>query len=202
MPFAAAAPIIASGISAVGGALANRKKTATTSSTPTLDPAYSGLQSDLLAKLRARIADPSAGTEPLKTAALTNLNKKYAGASDALNTRLAARGFGPGDGRAGRSQMNLELDRFGEQGALETDFAKMILDRDDSTMGLAERLLSLGRGTTTTSTGTGNAVAGGIDSGVSTLTTLLSLNKLLKGGGGSGGFGGYDWNYDTNSAMG
>ncbi len=202
MPFAAAAPIIASGVSALGGALANRKRKTTTSSTPTLDPAMAGLQGDVLAKLRARLSDPSAGTEPLKTAALTSLNKKYAGASDALSSRLAARGFGPGDGRAGRSQMNLELDRFGEQGALEADFAKMILDRDDSTMGLAERMLSLGRGTNTTTTGPGNAIAGGIDSGVSTLTTLLSLNKLLKGGGGEGGFGGYDWNYDTNSAMG
>ncbi len=184
MPFAAAAPIIASGISAVGGALANRKQKTTTTAAPTIDPAYAGLQGDLLKRVQDRMANPGgdANFKTVKNAAMTGVNRSAKAAGTSLNNRLAARGFGGAgtDGRSGRAQVDLELDRDRNMGDMEAKFAAMLLDRDDSTMGLAERLLSFGKGQTTSTEGTGNAVAGGLDSGISTLTTLLSLDKLMR----------------------
>jgi hypothetical protein len=194
MPFAAAVPLISAGVSAAGGILANRKQKTTTQTAPTLDPAFAGLQGDLLASIRDRIANPGGGQfATLKNAAITSVNRSTQQAGRTLNSRLAARGFGGAgsDGRTGRAQVDLELDRDRQLGDLEAKFAAMLLDREDSSLGLAERLLSFGRGQSTTTTQPGNALAGGLDSGISTLTTLLSLDKLMRPAA-PAAVGGYD----------
>lgn len=174
MPFLAplAIPLIGGAVSAVGGALANRGTKGGV--TNELQP----LQTDLINRLRARLADPGAGLDPLKTSAKTRVNAQYQNAGDALSARLASRGFGGfgSDGRTVRSQTALDLDRFRALTGVDTDFAKLQMTREDDTMAQIQALL--GRGTTPATPG--NKLGGALDGGLSAFTTLATL---LRGAG-------------------
>lgn len=181
MPFLAplapfAAPIIGGAVSAVGGALLNRKSGGVTKE---LQP----LQTDLLNRLRARLANPGEGLEPLKTSAKTNVNKLYQGGADTLATRLAARGFGGAgsDGRTVRSQVDLDLDRFRALGGVDMDFARLETDRERDTIAQIQQLL--GRGTYAPTPG--NRAAGALDGGLSAFTQLATLLRGYNPSGGS-----------------
>jgi len=172
-------PYIATGISALAGGLANRKQTST--SMPTLDPAFGGMQSDLIAAIQKRMADPSYGTEPLRLGLMEGVNRRYSTLPQRVTTKLAQRGFGD-SGQTGAALKGVELARMGEQGDIATKMAELTLGREDSTLDLINRILAGARGETRT--GSGNVLGGAIGAGAGTMSMLTMLNKLLKGGGG------------------
>jgi hypothetical protein len=198
MPWNAIASI---GSSLIGGLL-NRPKTTTQQQRPYYTPEQQQINSLVSSRLQARLADPSAGTEPIKTGALTDINRRYADAGDTLASRMAAKGYGTAgaDGRAGRMNLNLELSRFRDQGDLETKMAQYIMQRDDNTLGLAQRF-GQASGSTTTGTQSGNVLGGAASGGMSTLSTMLMLDKLLKGGK-TGSGGGTDLSYSDDPFFG
>lgn len=164
------------GGSALGGGLANRATTQTT--TPTLSPELQGLQTDLVDTLRKRMADPAQGTEPIRLGLLESVNRNYRGLPNRVGTALAKRGMGR-SGQMGAALKGVEMGRLGEISDVNTSMANTVLGRQDSAMEIINRLLSGMRGMT--STGSGNVLGGAVGSGIQTLTTLTMLDKMLKG---------------------
>jgi hypothetical protein len=185
-------PLIASGVSALGGALANRKSTST--STPTVAPEYAGLQGDLIKQITERMSNPGAGVEPLRLGLMEGVNRRFKTLPGKLTTSLAQRGFAK-SGQLGAGFKGLELARMGEQGDIATRMAELELNRGDQGLDMATRLLGLGTGQTATQSG--NMLGGGIGAGSETLTTLLMLDKLLKGSAPGGGVGGPGFDFGS-----
>ncbi len=171
--------------SALAGGLANRKSTST--SMPTLDPAYLALQGDLIKRITDLMADPSKGTEPLRLGLMESVNRRYKTLPGKLTTQLAQRGFAK-SGQLGQGFKGLELARSGEIGDINTRIADLILGRETQSYDLASRLLAAGRGQTNTQSG--NVLGGALGSGLETLTTLTTLDKILKGAGVGAAVGG------------
>jgi hypothetical protein len=207
MPFLApfAVPLISGVASGIGGALANRKKTSTSTSTstPTWGPEFSGLQTDAIDALRKRLADPTAGIDPLRYNALDQVNAGYSGLPNRVGTQLAKRGMGQ-SGKMGAALKGIDISRMRDLSTTGAAYDKMGLDQQDRTMQMIEQMLSLGRGTSSTGTSTdpGNMLGGGVGAGLETFTTMLMLDKMLKGGsGGSSGFTG-SWSSPDSSYLG
>jgi hypothetical protein len=127
------------------------------------------------------MADPSQGTEPLRIAGRAKINTLYSGAPDMISRQLNARGFG-NSGKKGKALIMTDLARRGQMAGFEGNLAENILNRQDTTMDLANRLLAAGRGVSTS----GNMLGGAVSAGSETLSTMLLLQKLL--GSGVGGF--------------
>jgi len=170
--------------SALAGGLANRKSTSTTM--PTLDPAYLGLRGDLIKRITDLMGDPAKGTEALRLGLMEGVNRRYQTMPGKLTTQLAKRGFAK-SGQLGQGFKGLELARSGEIGDIDTKIADLILGRETQSYDLASRLLASGRGQTTTQSG--NVFGGAIGGGLETLSTLTTLEKLLAGGGRAAGAG-------------
>lgn len=146
-----------------------------------------GLQGDLLSAIQKRMADPAAGTEPIRLGLLEKVNQRYRGLPSRVGTQLAKRGMGQ-SGQMGAALKGLELARSGEISDVNTSMASTILGREDSTLQLINQILGLNRGTTSTGTqtGSGNMLGGAVGAGTETLTTMLLLDKILKGNTGGG----------------
>ena len=175
-------PVALGGLSALFGALGNRKQT--TTSQPTLDSAFAGRQGDLISQITKRMSDSGAGIEPLSLGMKSNVNSRFSALPDLVTTKLAQRGFAK-SGQTGQALKGVEMARMQELGDVDTQMAKLQLDREDSGYDLAMRLLGFGTGQSTTTPG--NVAAGAIGAGSETLTTLLLMQKLLGGGGGGTG---------------
>jgi hypothetical protein len=130
-----------------------------------------------------RLNDPTAGIEPLKLNAMDQVNAGYAGLPAKVGTQLAQRGFA-NSGQMGASLKGLELARGRDLSNVGASYDQMGLNQENTTMSLINSILSQGRGSSTTATGSGNVAGGAVGSGVETLTTMLLLDKLMKGGGG------------------
>ncbi len=189
--------LISAGVGAAGSGLASREKTSKQSSTSTVTTPdqYQPLQSGLIEDLMRRLADPSAGTDPVRIAGRNRINANFAGADQAVRDKLLT--SGGQSGKYGAGIRRTENARAGALSGFEGDIASLILGRQDNTQSLAQRLLQSGQGRTTdgTSTEPGNvagAVFGSLGSSLGTLSTLSTLSKLLSGGG-----GGYQTNYET-----
>ena len=192
-------PLIASGVSALGGALSNRSSKSTSTTTPTIAPEYAGLQGDLMKQITERMANPGAGVEPLRLGLMEGVNRKFKALPGKLTTQLAGRGFAK-SGQLGQGFKGLELERMGEQGDIATKMAELTLDRGDSGLSMAMQMLGLGRGATTESTQPGNKAGGAFGAGSETFTTLLMLDKLLKGSAPGGGGGSPSIDYGGGAA--
>lgn len=198
MPFLGAAMVpVISGLlgvgSAVAGGLANRSSRSTFSqaTTPTLSPELQGLQTNLTKSLQDRLANPGASLEPLRLNARNAVNRNFAGYDQALRDRLLASGGGR-SGKLGAATRAGELARIGGLSDLEGEFARLVAGREDSTAGLAERLLAGARGSSTSGSQTlpGNVAGGALNSGLSTLSFFTALDRLLRGGRGPASFAG------------
>ncbi|MFH1110979.1 MAG: hypothetical protein V1790_17540 [Planctomycetota bacterium] len=113
--------------------------------TPEWSPGYQSLNERLLAGIQDRLANPAAGTEPLRIAAIDATNRRFAGLPQKLATNLASRGYGK-SGALGGGIKGLELARQGEIGGIESEFAKMLLGREDQNYNLAAALMGLNKG--------------------------------------------------------
>jgi hypothetical protein len=178
---------IAGGSSVAGAALSNRKKESTSTSTPTLSPELQQVFDKLLADAGGMATDPMKGLAPLKTNAMEQVNRNYAGSADRISTSLAKRGYS-GSGKAPGAFVNLETSRLSDQSGIESAFAKMGADRQIQGMGMTGDLLSRMTGQTSTGTMPGNVAGSALSAGGSSLgslSALMILSQMLKGGGGS-----------------
>lgn len=135
-----------------------------------------------MAKIQQRLADPSAGVGAIKSAAVDNVNRRYMGANDKIAEQLAARGYSS-SGKVPITATQVETSRLGDLSNLEGQFGQMILNREDNTLSLADRLLQSAYGRTTTGTDPGNSLGAGLISGgnaLENLTSLMMLDRMLK----------------------
>lgn len=175
---------ILAGLGAAGGALSNRSKTSTSSqtTTPTLDPLLQPLQGAAIEEILRRMRSPGAGLQPLKTAAIDNINKTYSALPQRLTEQFASRGLN-NSGLLGKSLQQAELGRAGEVAGLEGKFAGLELDQQSEIMRQILALLSQGRGSTTNATGTtpGNMLGGAFSGGVDGILAAMALNRSSGG---------------------
>jgi hypothetical protein len=171
--------------------MAGRSKTSTSSSTPTLDPSMSGLQSGAIQQLMHRMLNPSEGMSTLKDGAMDGVNRNYQGAGNRVEEMLAKRGYG-NSGKLGSALTGIEMSRIGDLNQVDTKFAGMQMDREAQTMQLIQQMLSSGRGINSSQTGPNNMMAGafaGANEGIGDLASMMIMQKMLRGfGGGAGGF--------------
>lgn len=140
-----------------------------------LSPEQQRIQSLFADRVSSILEDPRAGTEPIRTQLLDQVNRRYEGAGDALTERLSARGFGK-SGKVGTGLKGLEIARQRGLGDVEGEIARLILGRENSALGLANSFLS----PTGTSTSSGGGIGAGIGAGVEGITSLLTMNRLLE----------------------
>lgn len=145
----------------------------------------------MLGNLGQQIGDPAAGTEPLRTAGRERINRDFEGVNQGLADRFLGFQGGGNSGKFGQASRQAELARGQSLAGFESDFANLILQRQDRGADLATRLLALGRGQENTGVfsqqGSGTNVGaglgpleGGLGAGLQTATTLLALDQLLR----------------------
>ena len=200
------APLAAAGIggvsSIIGGILGGRKKTQTTTTTPTWSPEMQKLQSQLADYSSSLMKDPSAGLQPTLIANQDRINREYSAMPGQISRQMAARGYGS-SGSFGNSMYKTAMGRSGDMSDLQSRISQMILAQKNQGASLSQQLLQTTRGTTTTGTMPSTAMSDGFQSagnGLNNIATMLTLSKLLKPGttpyGGQqpagGGWNGYD----------
>jgi hypothetical protein len=172
-----------SGGAGVASAVANRKKTSTTDTTPKLDPSLQPLQDDLLSRVRTRLGT-GVDLSAVKSPAIEAVNRRYRNLAPSIAAKFSGRGYGS-SGVLQNALAAGEQNRIGDLNDLEGKFAGFQIDENARTEDLATRLLAAGRGSSTVATGPGNAAGAGISSGLETLTTLMTLQRMMGSGGGS-----------------
>ena len=174
----AAIPIAMVASSAIAGALANRKSKQTQSTTPTMDPAFSGVQDLLLKQIMARMTNPSKLPAGYEAGAISGINNTYGLAQQSLDNRMTARGLGTSP-IAGAGETTMQLGRAGEISRMQAGLPLIERQLQDQDLAAAQGLLGLGRGQTTTQTTPGNMLGGGAQS-------LSSMLAFLYGKGAFG----------------
>lgn len=195
------------GLSALTGGLANTEaaRTSRSSSSGTnstagsstrrriLTPGQESLNSTLTGTALDRIENPAAAVAPLRVATRENINANFAGVPDALRAKYGT--TGGASGKLGRAARESEIARAGALSGADSDFNRLILQLQDSGIGLGERLLSQNFGEEATNTGStaysqhgqqvapGSAAAGALTGGLQMFSNLLALQAVLKGGG-------------------
>lgn len=172
-------PAITSIASLLGGIFGNKKRTQPSSTVPTLDPAFGGLQGLLMKQIMARLTNPSKLPTGYEAGAISGINNTYGLAQQSLDNRLTARGLGTSP-IAGAGETNMQLGRAGEISRMQAGLPLIERQLQDQDLVSAQRLLGLGRGQTTTQTTPSNMVAGGLGS-------LSSMLAFLYGNGAFGG---------------
>lgn len=185
---AAAPALIASGGSAVAGALGNRASARTSSQTTStaLSPEQQKLSTALATRLGQRLENPSHrrdGIQALKNQAKTNLNRSTRAAGSNLEQGLAARGF-ERSGVAERGATQLEAARIDGLSSIESSILQYLdeAERGDENDTINAILRFLPENRTTNSTGVGPAQNNALGQGLETFATLQMLQQLLGGG--------------------
>lgn len=162
-----------------------------------LTPGQTGLNDTLTSEALRRITNPAAVAEPLRAATREKINANFAGVPDLLRQKYGSTGYG--SGKLGTAQRQAEISRLGALSDVDSDFNQLILQLQESGIGLGERLLSQNfeeedyssytgsQSGRSVGTQPGSVAAGAFGNASSTLSALLALNQVLKGGGGGGG---------------
>lgn len=177
MPAAVAIPALI-GAGTVAGGLANRPKTAKTSSTPTWSPEDEAFRGQLRTRLEQMISDPGAGLQPLRTAAISGINRRYTEAPGVISQQLARRGYGK-SGLAGDMLYRVESDRLRDLTSLEGMWAELLGGRQMQSLSLAEQLLGLSAGRSGTEMLPGNVGAGALTGGLQSLFGLMGMRAAM-----------------------
>lgn len=174
MPFPFLIPLALSAASAIGGALAGRKKqTATSTTTPTTDPAFRGIQDVLIKNAMDRLNRPSALPQGYVEGQTAGINRTYDLANQSLQNRLTASGMAQSGPQLAGSRF-LQGGRASEIVRLKQQAPLIERDMQNQDLMRALSLLSLGRGSTTTDTGQGGG-GGGLGGGISGLASMLGF---------------------------
>jgi hypothetical protein len=190
---------IGAGSSIIGSFLSGKPKTYTQTSTPTWSPDQQALLSQLTQFGKDSMVNPFQGLDPIKNAAIDNINRNYMDVPNQVSSQLARRGYGS-SGDMGNSFYKVALARGGDLSNLEGQFADRAIQQRNFGASLSDQLLGLTRGTTSTSNtpdfSASNAF-GTAGNALSNLSQLLMFSKVLKGGGGDGGGGGFTGGYPS-----
>lgn len=198
-PYTAAAQI---GGSVLGGILGNRESARTQKTDQTTSNASTTRtrrvlrpeQEPMLGALATRASDlltnPTAVLDPIRSARRNAVNQDYAGIEDTLADRMLSHG-GRNSGKFGRAVRETNVARVGALADVDSDMARLVLEQQDRGSSLMERLLGMtfdneiGTSSTGSMSGTnvlpGSMMAGGVNSGLETLSALQMINKLLQG---------------------
>jgi hypothetical protein len=123
----------------------------------------------------------------MKNNSIDQVNRNYQNVPNQLASQFASRGYGS-SGNFGNSLYQTEYQKQGALSGLESQYAQMGLNQQNTGANLGEQLLNFGKGSSTTTTGTtpdtsaqnGFLSAG---NGLSNLSTIMMLSNVLKGGG-------------------
>lgn len=181
---AAAIPLVMLAATGVSGALANRKKTTASTTMPTVDPAFSGVQGLVLKNVTDRLSAPSALPAGYESNAIADTNRTFDLTSQRSANDLTARGLGTSP-VAGVVEGNNQNARASSISQLINSLPFLNRQLQTEDLGLAGNLLNLGRGSTTTGTTPGNMVGGAFSSMASMMAYLYGKGAF--GGGGSTG---------------
>lgn len=202
-----AIPIALAAASFISGLIKKKSsgtQTSTSTSTPTFDPAFLGLRDKLLASSMRSL---SGGGGFSMARNITNQNLQGIGraenaASQGLAAKLSAMGIR--GGAAAHPLANLATGAFGAKVGAINNEPLLAHGFDQEALQNAFNVLGMGRGVTTSGSGTmtgvnGGGVGGGLDN-VAGILGLLYANGAFGGagaargaGGGRGAFGGTGW---------
>jgi len=166
--------IIGGGSSIVGGALANKAKQGSTSTTtPTYDPQSQALRDLVYKQISDRLTGPGADLSGYTTSGLQDINKAYDASATATNNNLAARGLSRSP-VAAAVDANRNLARAADIGRFTSSIPLLQRQLQTEDLGLAQNVFNSGRG----STGTGAATTtegGGAGGAFSNLSQMLGF---------------------------
>lgn len=200
-PFTGGASLIPSlvgaGASVIGGALDN-KSSQTTS--PTIDPAYQGLQGQILNMVQQRLATPL-DTSGYTANGVASINKNYDLTKQASDNNLTTRGLAssPVAGAVGGVAANA---RAGDISTFENSVPLLANQIQGQNISQAAGILGLGRGSTSTSASGGGAA--GAATNLSQYLGYLTAKGAFKGGSGNSLYpvGGNGTNYAPSPSYG
>ena len=185
MPLLAApvlAAIIGGGASIAGGVLANKgSQSQTQASTPTIDPKYAGLQDLVLQSIQKRLSTPI-DTAGYTGSGIANINRAYDLTKASQDNNLTARGLGTSP-VAGAVDATRENARGGQIAQFQNSIPMLVDSMQRERLGDASSVLGMGRGVS--STGTGTESGGGGAAGA--FGSLASYLGYLQGRGAFGG---------------
>lgn len=167
---------IAGGVTS--SALSSRKRTATNA--PVYTPGQEYLQGKTGDILSHRLDNPTSQVEPLKTSAFHGVNKTYNGLHERLNETLASRGLEK-SGQAVSGAREIEVERAGALGGLETKFAGLELDQQNRLLEQALRFAFAQPGSAVTTPG--NSLGAALGAGTADLTQWFLLQQMLRNPG-------------------
>lgn len=171
-----------------------------------LTPDQEGVMGDTGGYIRRMIANPNAATAFARTASINGINNQFLNAGQAIRGKFQTSG-GNASGKAGRANREVDMTRRGAINDTNLAFDQKGLDLQQimAQLGLNFSNINMGQDGTSSETGTsttngtnngttkttqpGGMLGQGINGGVSTLGTLLTLQRMMNGGssGGSGG---------------
>jgi len=160
----------------------------TASSTPTLAPEYQGIQQSLIPMIQSKLANPYKLPAGFEQAGIRNINKTYDLAGQGLANNMTARGLGrsaiagAGEGALAGGRASDIVQYQGTLPMIERGF-------QSEDIGQAMSLMNMGRGNTTTSSGTASGVTEN-QSGGGNMAGILSMLQMLGYMQGAGQLGG------------
>jgi len=116
--------------------------------------------------------------QPLRTAAISGINRRYTEAPGVISQQLARRGYGK-SGLAGDMMYRVESDRLRDLTGLEGMWAELLGNREMQGLSLAQQLLGMSAGQTGTQTMPGNVAGGALTGGLQAFGGLLGLKAGL-----------------------
>lgn len=160
-----------------------------------------GIMGDTGSYIRNMLTNPSAAVAPARTASINSVNDNFVGAGKKIRGKFL-QGNGNASGKAGRANREVEMGRLGAINDTNLSFDQKTMDLQQlaAQLGLNFSNINMGQDATTNATATSNStsntkgtttstqpggvVGGALNGGLSTLATLLSLNRMMNGGGG------------------
>jgi hypothetical protein len=185
MPFPLLIPLALTAASAIGGALANRKKQQTTTQTPTIAPEYGPLQQLLIQRATDKLRNPTALPAGYETGGIKTINDTFDTGQQSLENTLSARGLSRSP-IGGTPLARMQGNRLSSISNFRTNLPLVQRQMQQEDQAGALDLLGMGRGATVTGQQPGDMLGGGV-SGLAQMLGFLYGQGAFGGSGGRGG---------------
>ena len=179
------------GGSIVGGALAGRDRTTTSTQKTVLTPEQQQLSTSLSTQLQGNLSrgGRAPNVQPIRNQGRTAINRATDNAKTRLETDLASRGF-ERSGQLGGGFGQIETNRVNAIGNLEAQILQFIEEqkRADEQRNIENALtfLPTSSAVSRSTTESGGRLSGAIEGGLGGLTSLFVLDRLLSAQGPAG----------------
>lgn len=150
----------ASALSGYLGQRGKRKQTGTSKTTPTLDPAYEGLQNSLMPLITNRLNNPTGLPAGYESEGVSAINRTFDAGRQGTENDLVARGLDRSPVGASAVQAGNNA-RLGSIAQFRSGLPMVARDMQNQDLELAMRMLGMGRGTSTTTEEEGDIEGGG-----------------------------------------